>query len=981
MERGICAALTLAWLAGAAAGASAQVVDLSQSGSGGTAFRWSGAQANARAGAALFKADMSGDVNRQDLIVGAPGAGPNGEGQAYVIFMGPTYASGNVAGAAAAILTGAAAGDAFGASISAGMIVRREVQPLPPRDLIIGAPAASGGRGTVYLFTGPFANGQTRSAAGAALRIVGAPGDRLGGAIIAADIDGDGYRDIVMSAPGTGRIYIVFGSASLGGTWDLSVRAADVTISTPALNVSFASADFDNDTFKDLAIGMPGASGGAGTVFMLMGRPRAELASAFALASGADESASGIAGSDAAGTTVQAADFDGDGVQDLVVTAPGAGGAGNARPGAGAAYVFWGGTRFSIAAGLSAANVTILGANAGDRLGTASSKGTIRRSSQDDLCFLAPGASAGGDIEVVYGAPRAKLAATTDLGDGIDRVLRADPSSAVQLVTTAQLTGKGEDIIAAAPAATSSSNASAGILYAVYSPTLIPSPMSPSVTVAQGSTATVTVTMTNIGTLNIPWAARSNTSWLAVSSASGTSAAGAQGQLTLTISPGNLAPGTYHGGYTFVSLSRDLDWPDGDGVTLTVTPGNVSTPAPTNPFGVPDPPDEGSSSGVSTPAGANVQVLAVRDVLVTFTNVITAGTTRVFVVANPRGGNGAAWSPWEFRISTTAIVSGPVTIGVAYDQTLAAPRGVIRIWDDAGRAAMQSSDSSRRLLFATVARLPINVTIENTPNTDLNDDGHPDLIWQNDSTRSATAWMMGGATGGTLNEWTWVTSARLAPWKLVATKDFNGDGHPDLVWQNDQTRSLVVWFMNGPQNTIMQNWTYIVSTPVPGWKVVAVADLDNDGHPDLVWQNDTTCQLIAWYMSGAQGTTLRTWTWMTQTGYAGWRVVANGDFNGDGHVDLVLQHDSTRQVIVWTMGGTQGDTPIGWFWISNGGIPGWKVIGAADFDGDGHLDVVWQKDSTRQVVVWYMTGSQNDTMLNWQYISTANLSGWRAVVP
>jgi hypothetical protein len=201
------------------------------------------------------------------------------------------------------------------------------------------------------------------------------------------------------------------------------------------------------------------------------------------------------------------------------------------------------------------------------------------------------------------------------------------------------------------------------------------------------------------------------------------------------------------------------------------------------------------------------------------------------------------------------------------------------------------------------------------------------------------------------------------------------------VWQNDQTRSLVVWFMNGPQNTIMQNWTYIVSTPVPGWKVVAVSDLDNDGHPDLVWQNDTTCQLIAWYMSGAQGTTLRTWTWMTQTGYAGWRVVANGDFNGDGHVDLVLQHDSTRQVIVWTMGGTQGDTPIGWFWISNGGIPGWKVIGAADFDGDGHLDVVWQKDSTRQVVVWYMTGSQNDTMLNWQYISTANLSGWRAVVP
>src|SRR5438132_51089 len=85
----------------------------------------------------------------------------------------------------------ALAGGQFGAATSAGMIIRREVQPLPPRDLLVSAPAARGGRGTVYLFPGPFDYGQVRAASAAPFRIIGAAGDRLGSAIIAADLDGD----------------------------------------------------------------------------------------------------------------------------------------------------------------------------------------------------------------------------------------------------------------------------------------------------------------------------------------------------------------------------------------------------------------------------------------------------------------------------------------------------------------------------------------------------------------------------------------------------------------------------------------------------------------------------------------------------------------------------------------------------------------------------------------------------------------------
>src|SRR5262249_22896117 len=83
--------------------AGAQVITHGDSGRGGAAIQWQGPQVNARAGASLLRADMSGDVDRVDLVVGAPEAGPHAEGQAYILFMGPTYTSGNIAASATVI--------------------------------------------------------------------------------------------------------------------------------------------------------------------------------------------------------------------------------------------------------------------------------------------------------------------------------------------------------------------------------------------------------------------------------------------------------------------------------------------------------------------------------------------------------------------------------------------------------------------------------------------------------------------------------------------------------------------------------------------------------------------------------------------------------------------------------------------------------------------------------------------------------------
>jgi hypothetical protein len=44
---------------------------------------------------------------------------------------------------------------------------------------------------------------------------------------------------------------------------------------------------------------------------------------------------------------------------------------------------------------------------------------------------------------------------------------------------------------------------------------------------------------------------------------------------------------------------------------------------------------------------------------------------------------------------------------------------------------------------------------------------------------------------------------------------------------------------------------------VPGWRAVGINDLNADGRLDLVWQNDATREVHVWYLTGAQGATLR----------------------------------------------------------------------------------------------------------------------------
>jgi len=254
---------------------------------------------------------------------------------------------------------------------------------------------------------------------------------------------------------------------------------------------------------------------------------------------------------------------------------------------------------------------------------------------------------------------------------------------------------------------------------------------------------------------------------------------------------------------------------------------------------------------------------------------------------------------------------------------------------------------------------------------DFNHDGHPDVIWQDMTSGLAQIWYLGGSQGVALTGAANLTLAN--PWRIVAVADFNGDGNPDVVWQDPVSGEVQVWYMGGPGGNQITG-AINVAGPNP-WRVASVADFDGDGHPDLLWQSPTSGLAQIWYMGGPQGNTFLSAVNLTLSNP--WHIVGTADFNGDGHPDILWQDPVSGMTQVWYMGGSQGSQLLSA--ASLAGPNTWQVVAIADFNLDGHPDLVWEDPVSGTSQVWFMTGALGTTIQG-----TASLSGanpWRVAGP
>ena len=72
-----------------------------------------------------------------------------------------------------------------------------------------------------------------------------------------------------------------------------------------------------------------------------------------------------------------------------------------------------------------------------------------------------------------------------------------------------------------------------------------------------------------------------------------------------------------------------------------------------------------------------------------------------------------------------------------------------------------------------------------------------------------------------------------------------------MVWQDPATGGAQVWFLGGSEGTQLLSAASIAYAN--RWRIVAAADFNQDGHPDVVWQNPATGKSAVWMLGGAQG--------------------------------------------------------------------------------------------------------------------------------
>jgi hypothetical protein len=183
---------------------------------------------------------------------------------------------------------------------------------------------------------------------------------------------------------------------------------------------------------------------------------------------------------------------------------------------------------------------------------------------------------------------------------------------------------------------------------------------------------------------------------------------------------------------------------------------------------------------------------------------------------------------------------------------------------------------------------------------------------------------------------------------FVATGDWDGDGHPDIISRDAAGDIyLIPGAANGYlQSKVLLGWGY------SNYTFAGMADWDRDGHQDFIVRDNATGNLWLYPGNGTRGQQGGA-RFLIGVGWNGYTFFGIADWDHDGNQDIITEDpggtewlypgESTRT------GSTQPRVSLGSGW------GGFTPFGTIDWDRDGKVDVIARDPSGGQL--WLYVGS------------------------